>query len=107
MTTIYELHTTERPRETVLRTTDRAEADRTTAVYERMGRPVHLHEWAPTVGQQVYWLYTARGGYGYTRAVPVVVIEIRGETAKVQVEADPKVRRWIRIHNLKEREATS
>jgi len=41
----------------------------------------------PAEGEAVYWLHTPRGGYGYTRRVPAVVVKPCASGKRVLIRA--------------------
>jgi hypothetical protein len=59
------------------------------------------------VGQLVTWLYTPRGGYGFTTPVDATVIRVNPKSVRIQVwhKRLGLVERNVKMENLREREA--
>ena len=56
-------------------------------------------------GQQLTWIYTPRGGYGWPILVDAEVLSVGKSRVKIQVQkvSGELVARWVDAENLRER----
>jgi hypothetical protein len=54
------------------------------------------------IGAEAIWLRTARGGYGYTQPIPVVIVDLSEGRAKVEARTITGNTKqvWVRKYNL-------